>query len=174
MILALQVDESTRVYLAGDPAQSEAVNGHLRLESSKHERRQVVHQGVSWENVKTKDLGNGRYEFQGWHWRTFDDYASAMQYAVLGADLDLYEGTVLLLIPTTGSTYQLIQIASAVLLPLVAEVSGVAVKIAWTIQGAWPTNAGTEVIGGDTLGDPGTGDTVGDPDTGDIAGDPTV
>lgn len=166
MFLALEDAESVRTYLAGNPAESEAVNGHLYVERTLHERKQVVHQGVSWANVITRDLGNGRFELQGWHWRTFDTYAAAMTYAVLGAELTSYEGTAVLLIPTTGSTYEVLKIADATVLPMIEKPVGKAVKVAWTVQGAYPTDEGTETIAtGDLLGTD-TGDTF-VTDTGD-------
>lgn len=174
MILALEDAAETRVYLAGDPAQSEDVNGHLVLEKPLHERKQVVHNGVGWINVKTRDLGNGRCQIEGWHYRTFDTYIDALDYAILGTELTEYEGTAVLLLPQGSGIYRVRKMADATVMPQIEKPIGVTVKVNWIVQGAYPTNEGTEVIAGDTLGDPGTGDTVGDPDTGDIAGDPTV
>ena len=154
MILALEDALGARTYLAGDPAVSEAVNGHLVMETSKHDRKQVVHEGVGWENVRVKDIGNGRYELNGWQWRTFATYHEATLFALSGMNLDLYDGTAVFLMPTgTAGVYETAKSENAGVLPMITQVVGVAVKVSWTVIGAYPYGAGTETIAARTTED---------------------
>lgn len=155
MILALEnlttddPPETVRTYVAGHPTEPETSNGWLISENDKHNRRQVMHDAVSWENVEFDDLGKGPYEFQGFHYRTFATYAEAAIFARLGPQLDTYRGTAVFYIPSaTAGTFYRLTVADAVAMHTVDTPIGVTVKVHWTVRGAWPVNAGSEVLVG--------------------------
>lgn len=153
MILALEnlttddPPETVRTYVAGHPTEPETSNGWLITESSKHERRQIKHDGVAWEDVEFTDLGKGQYELQGYHYRAFASYAEAASFEVIGPQLDTYSGTAVLYIPSaTAGTFYRLTIADAVVMHTMDERIGISVKVHWTVRGAWPVDAGSEVL----------------------------
>jgi hypothetical protein len=173
MHLAIENESAVRSYLIADPARSRRVDTYGFHFTPSPSRIQQVITGATWDRVKTRDLGNAAMHFTLQNYRYFDTYVDAAVFASQLSSLPSYEGTVVLLIPVSGSTVRKQQGLSATV-NVSGVLQGVSVLQTWQVVCQPLTDEGTEDLGtGDSMGDPTSGDTFGDPTSGDTFGEPT-